>query len=93
MRVHIALVEHSQKIRCAGQIWIEPDEHAAGDGPDLALENAGDILDDVVNSTRQCRVAANCLMAEADSPGTVMDDVPSCEGRTKPLNPDPAGGM
>ena len=46
-----------------------------------------------LKSTRQCRVTANCLVTKADSPRTVMNDVPCREGCTEPLNPEPAGGM
>ena len=46
-----------------------------------------------LKSIRQCRIAVNCLMTKADSPGTVMNDVPGREDCTKPLNLDPAGGM
>ena len=87
------LVEDSQQIRSTGQIRIKSDEHASGDRPDGALDHPGYIPNGIPKSIRQCRVAANCLVTKADSPGTVMNDVPGREGCAEPLNLEPAGGM
>ena len=87
------MVEYLQKISCAGQIGIKANEHASSDRPDCAFDHAGEILDDCPKSIRQCRIAINCLVTEADSPRTVMNDIPGGEYRAKPLNSDPAGGM
>ena len=94
MEVHASrVVEYLQKISRAGQVGIKANEHASGDRPDRTFNDTGEILDDSSQSIRQYRIAVNCLMTKANSPGTIMNDVPSRERCAKPLNLDPAGGM
>ena len=87
------MVEYLQKISCASQIGIKSNKHASSDRPDRAFDHTGEILDDSPKSIRQCRIAVNCLVTKANSPGTVMNDIPGGKDRAKPLNLDPAAGM
>ena len=87
------LVEHLQKIGRASQIGIKSNEHASSDRPDHTLNDPGEILDDSLEPIGQYRVAVNCLMTEANSPRTLVNDVPGRKDRAKPPDLDPTGGM
>jgi len=81
-----------QKISRADQVWIETNEYASSNRPDRALDYTDEILDSSPEAIRQYGIAVNCLMTEADSPGTIVNDVPGSKYCAEPLNLDSSGG-